>query len=433
LTGIEPGNTSQTLYGLAVDIGTTTVVARLVDLNTAAIRATVSSGNPQAAYGSDVISRISCSEKENGLELLHGSIISCLNGLAEQAAHAAGIQTTDIYEVTAAGNTTMNHLFLKHPVRSLGQAPYRAYSLLEANRSPADLNLKINPAGNIYAMANIAGFVGSDTVAAALACQMDVEPQVTLLVDIGTNGEIVLAANGRLTAASCAAGPALEGAGILFGSRAQAGAIERVIFDGRDIDVDVIGGAKPSSICGSGLIDAVAVMLDAGIIDSTGRLLQPEEINPLLSAKIRHRLTTIDGSLAFVLTSGHPNADQGLVYLTQKDIRQLQLAKAAIHAGIMLLLRDTGINASSIAKLLLAGAFGNYIDRRNAVRIGLLPELPLDRIHFVGNAAGTGAEMVLISRPRRKRAAELTRQIQYLEIALQPDFQTVFSDSLLFP
>jgi uncharacterized 2Fe-2S/4Fe-4S cluster protein (DUF4445 family) len=434
LTAVEQGDTSDKLYGLAVDIGTTTVVARLVDLRTADNKATASCGNPQVKFGADVISRITHSEKENGQKQLNESILSCLNELIEKTSVSASIQKSDIYEVVAAGNTTMNHLLLKYPVSQLGQAPYRAYSLLPANRRPSDMGLQINPAGNIHTIANIAGFVGSDTVAAALACQLDASDEGTLLVDIGTNGEIVLAANKHMFAASCAAGPALEGAGITFGSRAQIGAIERVLLNDEQIDVDVIGGVNPSSLCGSGLIDAAAVLLKLGIIHQTGRFLEPDELDPCIPKKIRNRLIKINDNPAFVLT-GELNGRiwENAVYLTQKDIRQFQLAKAAIHAGIQLLLRKAGLQTSDIHKLLLAGAFGNYIQKENAVYIGLLPQMPLERIHFVGNAAGTGAEMVLISRQARESAMKLAKEIQYLEIAHQIEFQTVFSESLLFP
>ncbi len=434
LTAIEQGNTSDTLYGLAVDIGTTTVVARLIDLRTGDSKATASYGNPQVKFGADVISRITHSEKENGKKQLNESIISCLNELIDKASVSAGIQKNDLYEVVAAGNTTMNHLLLNYPVTQLGQAPYRAYSLLPANRRPSEMGLQINPAGNIHTIANIAGFVGSDTVAAALACQLDASDEGTLLVDIGTNGEIVLAANKQIIAASCAAGPALEGAGITFGSRAQVGAIERVLLNDEQIDVDVIGGVAPSTLCGSGLIDAAAVLLNIGILHETGRFLEPEELNPSIHKHIRDRLIKIDHMPAFVL-AGKLNGKkwENAVFLTQKDIRQFQLAKAAIHAGIQLLLKKACLKPSDIHKLLLAGAFGNYIQKENAVRIGLLPQIPLERIHFVGNAAGTGAEMVLISRQARESAMKLAKTIQYLEIAHQVEFQTVFSESLLFP
>jgi len=434
LTGVESGDTTGKLYGAAVDIGTTTVVARLADLNTGETVATASAGNPQSQYGADVISRISYCENESGLEKLHNAVIACLNELLESVIRQTGIEYNDIYEMTAVGNTTMNHLLLRHPVRQLGQAPYQAYSLAARDHQPGELDLNINPAGNIHILANIAGFIGSDTVAATLACGLDISEMNTLLVDIGTNGEIVFGTQSHLLAASCAAGPALEGAGITFGSRAQSGAIERVFLNGVDIDVDVIGSAQAGTLCGSGLIDTVAVMLELGIIDSTGRFCDRCELDPMPLDSIRKRLITHNNEPAFVLAGQYTkNQWEDAVFLTQKDIRQMQLAKAAIRAGIELLLQKAGANTESIQQLLLAGAFGNYIQKKSAVRIGLLPKIPLEKIHFVGNAAGSGARMALISHNARKMAKKLAEKIDYVEIAHQADFQMVFSEFLLFP
>ena len=434
LTGIEPGDTTGRMYGAAVDIGTTTVVVRLVDLNTSDIVATASAGNPQSQYGTDVVTRISYCENESGPEQMHNAIVACLNELLQSAAQQIGIEYNDIYEMTAVGNTMMTHLLLRHPVQQLGQAPYQAHSLEACDHQPGELGLNMNPAGNIHILANIAGFVGSDTLAATLACGLDISETNTLLVDIGTNGEIVFGTQSHLLAASCAAGPALEGAGITFGSRAQSGAIERVFLDGDNIDVDVIGTAEALTLCGSGLIDAVAVMLELGIIDSTGRFCDRYELDPMLSESIRRRVVTYNNEPAFVLTGQYTkNQWEAAVFLTQKDIRQMQLAKAAIRAGIELLLQKAGANTTGIQQLLLAGAFGNYIQKKSAVRIGLLPKIPLEKIHFVGNAAGSGAQMALISQDARKMAKKLAEKIDYVEIAHQADFQMIFSEFLLFP
>ena len=431
LVGLEEGDTTDKLFGFAVDIGTTTVVARLVNLQTCETIATVSAGNPQAHHGSDVVSRIGFAETDGGPEILHKIIVSCLNELFEEATQEAGIEPHHVYETVIAGNTTMNHLLLKYPVRQLGQAPYQAHSLLSTNQNAAKLGLHINQSGNVYTPPNIAGFVGSDTVAAALACGMDTTDALTLLVDIGTNGEIVLGTKEHLLAASCAAGPALEGMGITYGSRAQAGAIERVIYDQQDIDIDIIGQTTPATICGSGLIDAVAVLLDTEIIDSTGRFTEPDELSALgLSERIQKRIIRHQNEPAFILTDN--DKPENAIVLTQKDIRQIQLAKAAIQAGILLLLKKAGYEPGQIQQVLLAGAFGNYIQKESAVRIGLLPNVAPEKIHFVGNAAGSGAQMILINHPARKFAEQLARKIEYLEIAHQTEFQDVFSECLLF-
>lgn len=430
LAGIESGDTSCTLYGAAADIGTTTVVVNLVDLRTGKVVATASGANPQARYGADVISRIHYAGTPEAATRLQRSIVDCLNMLIGEAAQAAGISRSCVYEAVAAGNTTMNHLLLKLPVTQLGQAPYRAYSLFSCDRPAAELGLAIHPEGQLYTIANIAGFVGSDTVAAALAAGMDIPEGATLLVDIGTNGELVLAAGEMLWAASCAAGPALEGAGITFGSPAQDGAIQRVLADEKDIDTDVIGGFEARSICGSGLIDAVAVLLDLGIVDDTGRFAERETIFPPLPKAIAQRLTEYEGQPAFRLSRADATRP---VVLTQKDLRQFQLAKAAIRAGIVLVCEAAGLPEEKLGRILLAGAFGNYIRRESAVRVGLLPGPGVERIRFVGNAAGAGATMILISRRAREMASQLARRIHYVEIAHQARFQEAFSSCLLFP
>ncbi|MHC5118358.1 MAG: ASKHA domain-containing protein, partial [Planctomycetota bacterium] len=235
-------------------------------------------------------------------------------------------------------------------------------------------------------------------------------------------------------AASCAAGPALEGAGITFGSRGQSGAIERVVFNDEEIDVDVIGTVQATSLCGSGLIDAVAVLLELGIVDITGRFCDRCEMDPMLPDTIRKRYITYNDEPAFVLAGNFAGGQwENMVLLTQKDLRQIQLAKAAIRAGIELLLNKAGNSIPEIQQLLLAGAFGNYIQKKSAVRIGLLPPIPLEKIHFVGNAAGSGAQMALISQDARTTAIKLAETTDYIEIAHQADFQTVFSEFLLFP
>jgi uncharacterized 2Fe-2S/4Fe-4S cluster protein (DUF4445 family) len=323
----------------------------------------------------------------------------------------------------------MNHIFIKLPVIQLGQAPYKAYSLDAHDLSPGELALQINPAGNIHTVENIAGFVGSDTTAVALAVDINSAEEMTLVVDIGTNGELVLGTKDKLYAASCAAGPALEGARITCGSRAAEGAIEAVVVNKNDIDLDVIGNSPPRSICGSGLIDAVAVLLDLGIIDRTGRFVEPTKLKRELPPAIFSRIVERDGQPAFVLAE---NADADAVFLTQKDIRQMQLAKAAIRAGIKILLRKLGIADADIRHILLAGAFGNYIRRESALRIGLLPAVAVERIRFIGNAAASGAQMALLSQKCRENAWQLARKIEYIEIAHESDFQDIYADSIAF-
>ncbi|MDD5063382.1 MAG: ASKHA domain-containing protein [Phycisphaerae bacterium] len=408
------------IFGVAVDIGTTTVVSKLVDMTNGKTPATQADLNPQTRFGDDVISRINYAQTDTELEELHKTIIGCINELTAKLCRQTSIDTKQIYEMCIVGNTTMNHIFLKLPVVQLGQAPYKAFSLDAKDLSPEKIALQMNPAGNIHTVENIAGFVGSDTVAVALAADINSADEMTLAVDIGTNGEIVLGDKDKLYAASCAAGPAFEGARIRCGSRAMEGAIQAVVINEADIDLDVIGNCPPRSICGSGLIDAVAVLLDLGVINTTGRFANPAN----LPSAIASRICVEQDQPAFRL------ADK--VILTQKDIREVQLAKAAIRAGIKLLQKKIGIEDDDIKQVLLAGAFGNYIRRESALRIGLLPNLPLERIHFIGNAAASGAEMILLSQDCRTQAKKLARKIEYVEIAHQPDFQDVFVDSMTF-
>ena len=424
----EKGAT-ENIFGLAVDIGTTTVVAKLINMADGECHATQATLNPQSRYGDDVISRIAYAQTDEQSTELHKAIIDCVNDLTIKLCKKTSIEAKHIYEMCVVGNTTMNHIFLKLPITQLGQAPYKAFSLEAQDIPAAQLHLEMNPAGNVHTVENIAGFVGSDTIAVALAVDINSAEETTLVVDIGTNGELILGTKDKLYAASCAAGPALEGARITCGSRAVQGAIEAVVVNEDDIDLDVIGNYPACSICGSGLIDAVAVMLDLGIIDYTGRFVEPTKLKGKTPPAIFSRIREEQGEPAFILAE---NADVDTVFLTQKDIRQMQLAKAAIRSGIRLLQKRIGLEDCDIEHILLAGAFGNYIRKESALRIGLLPNVPVEKIHFVGNAAASGARMILLSRHCREMARELAHKIEYIEIAHEPEFQDVYVDSMLF-
>jgi len=420
--------TEDKIFGVAVDIGTTTVVAKLINMKDGKCLATQAALNPQTRYGDDVISRIAYAQNDKKSAELQKSIIDCINELITKLCGQASKETSQIYELCAVGNTTMNHIFLKQPIVQLGQAPYRAYSVDAQDVPPRRLHLLMNPAGNIHTVENIAGFVGSDTTAVALATDIDSAEQMTLVIDIGTNGELVLGTRNKLYAASCAAGPAFEGARIYCGSRAVYGAIQAVIINNDDIDSDVIGNCAARSICGSGLIDAAAVMLDLGIIDKTGRFAKPDTLAGKVPEKIIGRIIEHNGQPAFVLA----DANEKKVILTQKDVREIQLAKAAIRAGIKILLNKIGLKDTDIMQILLAGAFGNYIRPQSALKTGLLPEVGLERIRFVGNAAAAGAQALLLSSRYRGKALQLARKIKYVEIANTKEFQNIFSESMSF-
>lgn len=418
-------------FGVACDIGTTTVAAYLLDLRTGRRVATSALFNPQTRHGADVISRIEYGSTDQGLQELQRLIVSCLQDLIADLCAQAGADCGAIHEVCVVGNTTMNHLFLGLPVSPLGQAPYAAFSLDAHDVPAADLGLAIHPSGRIHAVENIAGFVGADTTAVAVAVDIGQADQATLVLDIGTNGELLLAAGGRVYAASCAAGPAFEGARITQGSRAVTGAIDHVEMGSTDIAIGVIGSGGPLTICGSGLIDAVAVLLDLGLVDTTGRLVDRARMPAGLAGSVAARVLDISGQPAVCLAWDR-HGRQPLVALTQADIRETQLAKAAIRAGIELLLAGVGLRAADIGQVLLAGAFGTTVRAAGAVRIGLLPDVPLGRVRSIGNAACAGAERILLNKGCRAKAGQLARSIQYVEIARDPAFGDAFASAMTF-
>lgn len=430
LIDIEGGDTTDKKYGLAVDIGTTTVVCTLVDLNTGSDMAVASALNTQAVHGADVISRINYSvENEQGLDELGDRIIEVICRLADQACAEAGVDPDNVYEVTVVGNTTMSHLFLKLPVRNLALLPYVAAVSDPVELRASQLGLKVNPNANIHILPNIAGFVGADTVGVILASALHTSDSIKLAIDIGTNGEVVLGSRERILTCSCAAGPAFEGAMIMHGMRAAPGAIERVKLDGRPI-CETIGGEDATGICGSGLIDAVAEMLNMGIVDYTGRMVPADDPGSHASPELREFLNVSDEYGPHLVLS---RSGEREVVITQKDVRQVQLAKGAIMAGVKILINTLGIQSDDISEVLLAGAFGNYIRKENAIRLGLIPDFPLEKVKFVGNAAAMGAKMALVSRKAREEAEKISANTEYVELAMDANFQNEFIDAMTFP
>jgi len=434
LIDFEPGRTTETCYGVAFDLGTTTIVASLLDLTDGEELALASAINPQVSFGDDVLSRIQhASQGPRQLQELRAAIISAVSEMLEQLSQEAGISLRQVYEVTFAGNTTMEHLLCGLDPTQLGSVPFvpvhRRGLLLPA----AQLNLPIHPRANAYLFPLIGGFVGGDTVAGMLATRLWGADGPTLLVDIGTNGEIVLAHDGRLWAASTAAGPAFEGARISCGMRAADGAIEKVVLDD-DVRLNVIGGGQPIGICGSGLIDLAAELLNHGIVSPQGRLLRPQELPSGLGETLRRRVRTDgDGGTSFVLAESAGNAAAPLA-VTQKDIRELQLAGGAIRAGITILLRQAGLEARQLHRGLIAGGFGSFIRRSNAQRIGLLPTgLEHDKIHFAGNTSLAGAKWALLSTRARRQAERLTFQAKHVQLSQDANFQMEFVESMIFP
>lgn len=431
LLTVEPGDTAEDLFGVAFDIGTTTVVGSLLDLRTGAVLAHAARTNEQNIFGADVISRIQHAiTHPEGLQQLQSRVLAVMNSILEELARETGIPPLRIYEATAVGNTTMAHLLLGVDPAALAPSPFiPAFQQGKVVRA-RDLGLDIFPYGFLHVLPNVAGYVGSDTVAVMLAADMDRRQRACLAVDIGTNGEMVLAVGPEMWTCSTAAGPAFEGAHIKCGMRAAVGAVERVTMEGGDIRLKVIGDAPAAGICGSGLIDAVAECLKAGVIDHTGRILPAEEQGGKLPPAILNRLRPGENGWDLVLVYGDGERED--VVLTQRDVRELQLAKGAIRAGAQVLLQQAGIAADALEEVVLAGAFGSYIRRESALAIGLLPPVLVERVKSVGNAAGEGSLLALASVDERKRAERLARSVHHVELSTRQDFQEAFMEAMYF-
>ena len=432
LIGFEPGDTADRCYGVAFDVGTTTVVGSLLDLHTGDELALAPAMNPQVSFGDDVLSRINCTGVDAAnLHRLQRAILETLNQLIDQMCAEAGVARQDVYELTFAGNTTMEHLLCGIDVQPLGHVPFTAAHARALALTSEELGIVVHPRAAAYVFPIIGGFVGGDTVACMLATRIDPERDATLLVDIGTNGEIVLACNGQILSASTAAGPAFEGARISCGMRATNGAIAKVVFND-DVSYNVIGNAPATGLCGSSLVDLCSQMLAAGIIAPNGRLLPPDELPADLPEPLRQRIRVDDGDQTEFLIAedrlDHP------VVLTQRDVRELQLASGAIRAGINILLRKAGIKASDLDRVLLAGGFASFIRRSHAQRIGLLPgDVERERIHYVGNASLNGARWALLSTESRLKAEAYARTTDHVQLSEDMDFQVEFADAMIFP
>ncbi len=434
LMALEEGDTRNDIYGAAFDIGTTTIVGVLVDLVRKKDVAVASCMNPQIAFGDDVLSRIQyIREHGDGLFELQMAVTNSMNGLVQQLMRMASISSSAIYEIVVAGNATMQQVLCGFDPCALGELPFVPVFDTFQRVHATDLGVGINPGADISVYGQIGGFVGGDTLAGMVATRIDTSKKPTLLVDIGTNGEIVLSFDDTIYAASTAAGPAFEGARIGQGMRATPGAIEKVLI-GEDVEWNVIGNMPPIGICGTGLIDAAAQMLNAGIIDMMGKIIGPDEIGIGLPPRIRDRLIVSENGLVdFVLASTTESGSDNPVILAQKDVRELQLASGAIRAGINLLLKRAGLSPQDLDTVFLAGAFGNFIRRSSAVRIGLLPPLDPQRIRSVGNAALLGAKIALLSLEEREYAERLRRKTIHIDLSLDPQFQMHFGMAMIFP
>ena len=429
---LEAGDTTDICYGLAVDIGTTTVVGMLWDLAASKNVAVSARTNPQSIYGADVVSRIGyCNEAEENLEKMHRKVIDCINDMIEEMTLAVGIAPETIYDVTVVGNTTMSHLFLNVHPQPLARTPFAPVFCKSQDRLAKELNLHANPLANVHFLPNIAGHVGADISSVMMATGLKDMKGTHVAIDIGTNGEILLADNGRILACSTAAGPAFEGAQIYMGMRAADGAIEKVKIGTDDIEVKTIEDEPAIGICGSGLIDAVACLLQCGVVDPAGRMLnriQAQRIGVI--PNIAKRIIEHDNKPAFILAFGENDRP---IILTQDDIREVQLAKGAIRAGVTTMMRILGVTDNSLNQVILAGAFGNYINKRSAARIGLLPDIPEEAVISVGNAAGVGACMALLSAKHRRVVDEQVKDIEHVELSCNDIFQDEYIMAMGFP
>jgi len=428
---VERGDTTAMKFGLAIDVGTTTVVTTLIELASGEQLASVSSLNPQAVFGGDLMSRIAFAQfNPANLRKLHTRIVGLLNQHVAEVCRTSGVLPKWIYKAVVVGNTCMHHLLLGIDPSHVGLAPY-APVMRHATVLPArEVPLKIASEGRVCMLPLVAGFVGADAVAVALATRLADSTALRVAVDIGTNGEVLLGSRERVLACSAPAGPALEGAQIRHGMRGAQGAIDRVSID-HDVHVHTIGEAPALGICGSGLIDLLAGLLDAGVIDWTGliRVEARESLPPALRERVAMRG---EERVFIVLRPGEAGA-RGEIVLTQDDVRQVQLAKGAIASGITMLLHVAAIPLERVEELMLAGGFGNYVSIPSAIRIGLIPALPLARVRYVGNAASLGAQLCLLSEAERARADTIAAGIDHVSLAAHPDFEQIFVDAMNFP
>ena len=413
----------QTLYGLAVDIGTTKVAAYLVNLEDGQTAAMTGAMNPQVAYGEDVVSRIAyVNESSDHKTVMQQTLVDTLNVMTARLCEESGVSRDQIVDAVVVGNTAIHHLFLGLPVMQLGMSPFIPAVSQAVQVPAAGLGLKMAPGAGVYLPPNIAGYVGADHVAVLLASRLLDEKRTVIACDIGTNTEISIIRQGKVWSCSCASGPAFEGAHITAGMRAAPGAIERVkILDGV-VRINTIEDMPPVGICGSGILDAISEMLSAGMLKASGAYVQGH-------ALVRNEKRKGEVLLADESVSGHHRQ----IVVTRNDVNEIQLAKGAIRTGIDVLMENAGVCEEEVDAFILAGAFGTYIDVESGKNIGMFPDLPHDRFFQVGNAAGIGAKEMLVSTRMRSMAEEIAQKVQYIELTTYPRFTHKFAKAMFFP
>jgi uncharacterized 2Fe-2S/4Fe-4S cluster protein (DUF4445 family) len=436
LIDVEPGDTTAVRYAVAFDLGTTTAVATLLDLVTGTPVAVASMLNKQQPFGGDVISRISATMLDpTALGRLQQAACDTLAQLAAQVCAEAGVDPLHVYEAALAGNATMTALALGIDPEPLGVAPFIMSTAVPPTVMATDLRLDLHPRARVHLFPALGAYVGGDIVAGMLASGMDRDKRTRLFIDVGTNCEIVLSDGDRILATAAPAGPAFEGGAIRCGMRADDGAIEvvKLVAEvGGGVELGVIGDVEPKGLCGSGLVDIVAELVRVGLLDASGRFV-PEDVAAEVAPGLADRLTMIGQERVFVLHRPTDDADPAdSVFLSQRDVRELQFAKAAISTGWSLLLEQLGLEHRDVQQVLLAGSFGSYLSAASAVRIGLVPKLPVLRIVAAGNVAGEGAKMALLSIRERAGAQALLEEVTYVELSDRPEFNDLFVEQLAF-
>ena len=424
---IEEGDTSDRNYGMALDVGTTTVVAHLIDLNDSKILATDATYNSQITFGEDVITRLIYAKNEvGGRERLHEAIIGNINMLINNTVSAAGVNIQDVTCVLCAGNTTMMHFLLDLDSSNIRREPYIPAATHIPPARAIEVGIQTNPRGLLYGVPGVSSYVGGDIVAGVLASGIYRSPQLSMLFDVGTNGEIVIGNGEWLMCCSASAGPAFEGGEVKFGMRATHGAIEKVkVLDGGEsVETVVIAGEKPRGICGSGLIDVISELRRAGVVDRAAKFADPDYCS---------RLRVNDDGSEFVLAFADDTAIGRDIVITQADINNLVRSKAAVYAGASVLIKSMDLSFDDIEQMFIAGGFGNYLDLPAAVAIGLLPDIPLEKVKFIGNSSLSGAKLALLSREALDEVERIAQKMTYIDLSSNNQFMDEYSSALFLP
>ncbi|MFH1753881.1 MAG: ASKHA domain-containing protein [Candidatus Omnitrophota bacterium] len=422
---LEPGDTSRKNYGAAFDIGTTTITGQLVDMNTKKVLGTKATYNKQILFGDDVITRIIFATQGAGLEQLHHVVIDTINEMIQAFAGEHKINLNDINGITCAGNTTMIHLLLRVDPMYIRREPYVPTANFVPVIRAAEAGVKMSTRALLYCVPGVSTYVGGDITAGILACGINETKKLSLLVDVGTNGEIVIGNREWLAACSASAGPAFEGSGLSCGMRAQKGAIQELTIDPMlNVKAETIGGQKPRGICGSGYVDLLAELFRRGVIAKDGKIKSGVDSD---------RIKKLDPGYAFVVVP-KDESDTGYdIVITEEDIENLKRSKGAIYSAISILFRKLGLELKDLEKLYLAGGFGTRLNMENAITIGLLPDLKKEIFSFVGNTAILGSSQILLSFEAMKKAEEIARKVTYIELSTEQDYMDEYMSSLFFP